>query len=74
MPIQDVASLRAFRTDQHCCFPRRADALFEFVDVLLTAETATSLPHLSLKVVYRRGCGSLYAALPTSTSRRSVHC
>src|SRR5215217_8329231 len=63
MPALDLESLRTFRTDLHGSFTRRADALFELVDALLTAESATSLPHLSLQAAHRRGWGSLYDAL-----------
>jgi hypothetical protein len=47
----------------HACFTRRADAMFELGDALLSADTFLSLPHLSLEPVYRRGWGSVYAAL-----------
>jgi hypothetical protein len=63
MPAPDLSALRAFRTDLHGCFPRRADALFELVDALLTADPVASLPHLSLQAAHRRGWGSLYDAL-----------
>src|SRR5829696_2754541 len=63
MPAQDLAALRAFRTTLHGSFPRRADALFELADVLLTAGPVDSLPHLSLQAVHRRGWGSLSDAL-----------
>ena len=63
MPAPDLSALRAFRTDLHGCFPRRADALFELVDALLTVDPVASLPHLSLQAAYRRGGGSLYDAL-----------
>jgi hypothetical protein len=63
MPAYDLEALRCFRTDLHGSFPRRADALFELVDALLTAGPVTSLPHLSLQAAHRRGWGSLYDAL-----------
>jgi hypothetical protein len=63
MPASDLAALRAFRTDLHGCFPRRADALIELIDALLTAGPVASLPHLSLQAAHRRGWGSLYDAL-----------
>jgi hypothetical protein len=63
MPAHDLESLRRFRTDLYGCFPRRADALCELVDALLSAEAVTSLPHLSLHAPHRRGWGSLYDAL-----------
>jgi hypothetical protein len=37
--------------------------LVELVDALLGAEAFSSLPHLSLEPVHRRGWGSTYAAL-----------
>jgi hypothetical protein len=60
---QPLDSLRAFRDSLYRCFERRADALFELTDALLTAGPAPSPPHLSLAAVHRRGWGSLYAAL-----------
>jgi hypothetical protein len=63
MPAQDLAALRAFRTDLRACFDRRADALCELVDAVLTAEAVASLPHLSLQPPHRRGWGSVYDAL-----------
>jgi hypothetical protein len=68
MPAHDLASLRTVRTDLHGCFPRRADALFEFVDALLTAESVDSLPHLSVQAPHRRGWGSLDDALAVGRS------
>ena len=56
-------SLRTFRDSLYRCFERRADALFELTDALLTAGPVPSPPHLSLAAVHRRGWGSLYAAL-----------
>ena len=63
MPAYDLEALRCFRTDLHGSFPRRADALFELGDALLTAGPVASLPHLSLQAAHRRGWGSLYDAL-----------
>jgi hypothetical protein len=63
MPAYDLEALRCFRTDLPGSFPRRADALFELVDALLTAGPVASLPHLSLQAAHRRGWGSLYDAL-----------
>ena len=37
-------ALRAFRIDLHGCFGRRADALFELADALVTSEAVPSLP------------------------------
>ena len=52
-----------FRTALHRCFGRRADALFEISDALLTAGPLTSPVHLSLEPVHHRSWGSFYAAL-----------
>lgn len=59
----DSGTLRAFRESFYTCLRRRADALFELADAILTAGGVHSLPHLSLVSVHRRGWGSLYAAL-----------
>ena len=56
-------SLHAFRDSLYRCFGRRADALFELTDAILTAGSVPSPVHLSLAAVHRRGWGSLYAAL-----------
>jgi hypothetical protein len=56
-------SLPAFRESFYRCLDRRADALFELADAILTAGSVPSPPHLSLATVHRRGWGSLYAAL-----------
>src|SRR3954471_8991756 len=58
-----AVGLRGFREEAFGCLGRRRDALFELVDGLLAAESMASLPHLSLLPVYRRGWGSVYAAL-----------
>ena len=59
-----------FRTALHRCFGRRADALFEVSDALLTAGPLPSPTHLSLEPVHlpgRRsrtpaGCGGFVSA------------
>ena len=57
-------SLCVFRGSFYRCLDRRADALFELADAILTAGCSVpSPPHLSLAAVHRRGWGSLYAAL-----------
>src|SRR5215203_429185 len=61
--IRTLGALRAFRGSLYRCFDRRADALFELTDALLTAGSVPSPVHLSLAVVHRRSWGSLYAAL-----------
>jgi DDE superfamily endonuclease len=62
-PSSPLEQLRAFRAELHACCTRRADALVELGDALLCAEAVSSLPHLSLEPVHRRGWGSTYAAL-----------
>lgn len=62
-PAQRLDALRVFRDSFYRCFGRRADALFELTDALLTTDTVPSPVHLSLAPVHRRGWGSLYAAL-----------
>jgi DDE superfamily endonuclease len=57
-------ALHTFRKSLYRCFDRRADALFELTDALLTADAVIPSPvHLSLQASHRRGWGSLYAAL-----------
>ncbi len=56
-------ALHTFRKSLYRCFDRRADALFELTDSILTAGVVPSPVHLSLEAVHRRGWGSLYAAL-----------
>ena len=65
-PEQSVAlaRLQAFRAGLHACCTRRADALVDLADALLSAQgPVTSLPQLSLEPAHRRGWGSTYAAL-----------
>jgi len=63
LPGARTHELRAFRLRLHGCFGRRADALFELTDAVLSTGNAPSPPHLSLAPIHRRGWGSLYAAL-----------
>jgi hypothetical protein len=63
-PPAALAHLRGFRAELHACLTRRADALLDLADALLSAHGPVwSLPHLSLEPAHRRGWGSLYAAL-----------
>jgi hypothetical protein len=63
-PPAALASLQAFRAGLHACCTRRADALFELGDALLSAHgPVASLPQLSLEPAHQRGWGSRYAAL-----------
>jgi len=55
--------LAGFRRDSYRCLWRRADALFETVDAVLTAGRVPSLPYLSLEPVMRRGYGMVYQGL-----------
>ena len=59
----NLVTLRDFRDDFYACLYRRADALFELADALLTAGPLPSPVHLSGEPAHRRGWGSLYAAL-----------
>src|SRR3712207_1382832 len=62
--MESPDALQTFRRSFYRCFHRRADALFELADAILTADGAAPSPaHLSLQVSHRRGWGSLYAAL-----------
>ena len=61
--LHPLDSLHAFRDSLYRCFDRRADALFELTDAILTTGSVPSPVHLSLAAVHRRGWGSLYAAL-----------
>jgi hypothetical protein len=56
-------ALEEFRAAFYACCRRRADALFELTDALLSTGPTLSPAHLSLAPVHRRGWGSLYAAL-----------
>jgi hypothetical protein len=57
-----LRALSVFRDSFYQCLNRRADALFEITDAILTT-TVPSPVHLSLVPAHRRGWGSLYAAL-----------
>ncbi len=58
-----VGALGAFRQELDASLGRRADALFELCDAILTAGTVSSPVHLTLASAHRRGWGSFYAAL-----------
>ena len=62
-PVTATTVLQDFRADLYHCLERRADALFELADAILTAGPQPALAHLSLAPAHRRGWGSLYAAL-----------
>src|SRR5215213_7816220 len=64
MDYSALDTFRTFRSSLYNCFQRRADALFELTDAILTAEPPVSSPvHSSLQPSHRRGWGSLYNAL-----------
>jgi hypothetical protein len=56
-------TLCAFRNDFYRCLSRRAGALFELTDALLTAGPLPSPVQLNSEPVHRRGWGSFYAVL-----------
>lgn len=58
-----MKSLYAFRSAVYTDFSKRADALFELTDAIITGGPQPSPVHLSLQSQHRRGWGSLYAAL-----------
>ena len=45
-PPDALRTLRTFRYSLYECLHRRADALFELTDALLTADAVPSLAHL----------------------------
>lgn len=60
----DLQGLVRFRRDLIDCLRQRRDALFELTDALICAPApVSSIPALSLGPGFRRGWGSLYAAL-----------
>ena len=63
MDSSALDTFRAFRNSLYNCLHRRADALFELTDALLSAQQIPSPVHLSLQPSHRRGWGSLYNAL-----------
>lgn len=63
MEVNAIEPLRLFRASLHTCFSKRADALFELTDAIITGGSQPSPVHLSLQPTHRRGWGSLYAAL-----------
>lgn len=62
--VECRGALIGFRAGLYECFDRRADALFELVDAVLTAEgPVDSLVELSQERAFRRGHGALYDAI-----------
>jgi hypothetical protein len=63
-PVVYREKLIGFRADLYRCLRKRADALFELADAVLTAPGRVhSLVELSLEKAFRRGHGALYDAL-----------
>ena len=62
-PSDALHTLGTFRHSFYECLHRRADALFELTDAILTADAVPAPVHLSLEAPHRRSWGSLYAAL-----------
>ena len=63
-PVACRETLVGFRAGLYRCFRKRADALFELADAVLTTRgVAGSLVELSLEKAFRRGHGALYDAL-----------
>jgi hypothetical protein len=63
-PVAGLGRLMALRSALYGCFGRRADALFELVDAVLTAQGPVgSLVELSEQKAFRREHGALYDAL-----------
>ena len=58
-----LAELAGFRQGLSGCLWRRADALFELGDAVLTAVPGRPLPYLSLEPAFRRGHGMVYQGL-----------
>ncbi len=61
--MESHGALHSFRRSLYECLHRRADALFELADAILSADAVPSPVHLSLQAPHRRGWGSFYAAL-----------
>ncbi len=61
--LYSLDALATFRASLYACFSKRADALFELTDAIITGGPLPSPVQLSLEPVHRRGWGSLYAAL-----------
>jgi hypothetical protein len=59
MDSSALDTFRAFRNSLYNCLHRRADALFELTDALLTAEQIPSPVHLSLQPSHRPVAGAV---------------
>jgi hypothetical protein len=72
-----LARLQAFRAGLHGCCTRRADALVDLTDALLSAPgPVASLPRLSLEPAHRRGWAASTPRWPAdgSTPSSSATC
>jgi len=58
-----LGRLARFRELLYGCLVKRADALFELGDAVLTAGPGRPLPYLSLEPAFRRGHGMVYQGL-----------
>jgi len=58
-----LAGLKKFREASDGCFTRAREARFELGEALWLSPGATSTVELSLRVLFRRPWGSVYAAL-----------
>jgi hypothetical protein len=66
LPVESdaLAGLRSFRRQVRGCLTRRGDALFELAEAMLCAQGRVCSPvELSVEPEFRRGHGSVYAAL-----------
>jgi hypothetical protein len=64
--------LQAFRAGLHACCLRRADALVDLADALLSAQgPVASLPQLSLEPAHRRGWAAPTPRWPAAGSTPS---
>jgi DDE superfamily endonuclease len=67
-----LTKLQAFRQGLFACFSRRADALFQVADALLTSPQAHSLVELSLALAFTGHWSTLYAALALGVIDRTA--
>lgn len=61
--VEGTLAIGDFRPRLYACIGRRADALIELTDAILTSSPIVSPVHLSLAPAHRRGWGSLYAGV-----------
>jgi hypothetical protein len=71
-PPVALARLQAFRAELHACCSRRADALVDLADALLSMPgPVASLPQLRLEPAHRRGWAAPTPRWPTGGSTPS---